>query len=339
MLETVEQLDDALSEPAHYVVNALSKLEGDIIVLGAGGKMGPSLTRMIKRASDMAGSNRRVIGVSRFTSAKKEETLNDAGVKTIRCDLLDPDQMRSLPDAPNVIYMVGVKFGTSSHQAMTWAVNTYLPGAACQKFRNSRILAFSTGNIYGLVPVDGAGSLETDETNPKGEYSMSALGRERVFEHFSQALGIPVALIRLNYACEFRYGVLVDLARKVYIGEKVDLSTGYVNVMWQGDANAMTLGAFDHMSSSPFILNLAGRKKLSVRRVAERFGSLMGKSAAFTGTELPDAFLSDSRRAFGLFGYPQVDEEQMMYWVSDWVMRGGENLGRPTHFERRDGKY
>ncbi|MDO8587724.1 MAG: NAD(P)-dependent oxidoreductase [Armatimonadota bacterium] len=338
-MQDISHLESLLSEPPGYVVVSLGKLEGDTIVLGAGGKMGPSLATMAKRASDMAGRRRRVIGVSRFSSGEEEAKLNAAGVETVRCDLLDPNQLAELPEVPNVAFMVGVKFGTSEQQARTWAANCYLPGAVCHKFRASRIVAFSTGNVYSMVPVETGGSVETDSPGPTGEYAMSALGRERVFEYFSDALGIPTAIIRLNYACEPRYGVLVDIARRVFEGEPVDLSMGYFNIIWQGDANAMSLAAFDHVSSPPFILNVAGPEILSVRSCAERFGELMAKEPIFTGTEAPDAFLSNAGKAFRLFGKPSVNAEQLISWIADWTTRGGKTLGKPTHFEARDGKY
>jgi nucleoside-diphosphate-sugar epimerase len=338
-IETVERLEELLSEPTDYAVEAMRKLEGDIIVLGAGGKMGPSLTTMAKRASDQAGVKRRVIAVDRWPASEQEDRLKAAGVETIKCDLLDPAELAKLPDAPNVLFMVGVKFGTSGQQGLTWAINSYLPGLVCNRYRGSRIVAFSTGNVYGLVPVKGAGSVETDDLNPVGEYAMSALGRERVLDYFSRSLGIPVTIVRLNYACEMRYGVLVDLAQKVFVGEPVDLSMGYLNTIWQGDSNAVTLAAFNHVESPPFVINITGREKLSIKTVAEQFGKIMGKKPTFTGTECPDALLSDSSKAFKLFGYPRVDEKQLIPWIADWVARGGESLGKPTHFESRDGKF
>lgn len=333
------ELEDAISEPSPCVVEVMNDLEGDIVVLGAGGKMGPSLARMAKRASDAAGVKRRVIGVSRFSSAREESGLKDAGVETIRCDLLDPNALEGLPDAANVVYMVGMKFGSTGQEALTWAVNAYLPGVVCRKYARSRIVAFSTGNIYGLTPVTLGGSAETDQPNPTGEYAMSALGRERIFEHFSRTMGIPTAIIRLNYSTELRYGVLVDLARRVWEDEPVDVSMGSANVIWQADANAMSLAAFGHVSSPPFILNVAGPEMVSVRRAAEHFGELMGKTASIIGEESPDALLSNGQLGHRLFGYPRVGVQQMIHWIAEWVVRGGESLGKPTHFESREGKF
>jgi len=339
IIESMEQLDDLLSEPTEYVVETLSRLEGDIILLGAGGKIGPSLARMAKRASDTAGTSRRVIGVDLFPSGEQERKLQSVGVETLRCDLLNPNEVRALPDAANVVFMAGMKFGSTGREALTWAINAYLPGLICEKYRNSRIVVFSTGNIYGMTPVSRGGSVETDVPRPEGEYAMSALGRERIFEYFSCSFGMPAAIIRLNYACEMRYGVLLDIARRVFSEEPVDLAMGYANVIWQGDANAMVLAAFGHASSPPLALNVTGPEVLSVREVAERFGSLVGKKPTFAGEECPDALLSNTQKAYGLFGRPSITAERMITWIAEWVMRGGESLGKPTHFESRDGRF
>ncbi|HXG12467.1 MAG TPA: NAD-dependent epimerase/dehydratase family protein [Gemmataceae bacterium] len=338
-IANVEQLEDLLSEPTEGAIDTLGRLEGDLILLGVGGKMGPTLARMARRASDAAGVRRRVIGVSRFSDEHLEEQLRRHGIETIRCDLLDPAQLDRLPDVPNVIYMVGMKFGSTGQEARTWAMNSYLPGMVSQKYRRSRIVAFSTGNVYGLTPAYLGGSRETDALNPLGDYAMSCVGRERIFEHFSRTLGIPMALLRLNYATEMRYGVLVDIARRVAAGEEIDLTMGCLNAIWQADANAMTLQALDHVASPPTVLNIAGPELLSVRRVAEEFGRLLGKSVVFRGSEAGDALLSNGQLAHRLFGYPRVSAGQMIHWIADWVKRGGVNLGKPTHFEVRDGLF
>lgn len=338
-IENIDHLEDLISQPTEGVIETLGKLDGDIIILGAAGKMGPSLARMAKRASEAAGVKRRVVGVSRFSNENAESELKSFGIETVKCDLLDVEQVERLPDAENVVYMAGMKFGTTNQEAATWAVNSYLPGVVCRKYRNSRIVAFSTGNVYGLSPVCLGGSVETDPPNPTGEYAMSALGRERIFEYFSRSFGIPTAIIRLNYAVEMRYGVLVDLARKVWSGEPIDLSMGAVNVIWQADANAMALQAFGNAGSPPFILNVAGPEQLSVHRVALEFAELMNREPVFMGTECSDAFLSNGQLGHRLYGYPRVSAQQMIQWIADWVMRGGESLGKPTHFENRQGKY
>jgi nucleoside-diphosphate-sugar epimerase len=337
-ITTEAELEDALSEPSPAAVSALSSLEGDVMLLGVAGKMGPSLARMVRRAFDLLGRRDRVIGVARFTSGG-EDWLHGHGVETIRCDLLDSDELARLPDAPNVIFMTGMKFGSTGNESLTWAMNSFLPGLACRRFRRSRIVAFSTGNVYGLSPVARGGSTEDDPPGPVGEYAMSCLGRERMFEHFSRTLGIPIALIRLNYACDLRYGVLVDLARKVWDDQPVDVSMGCFNTIWQGDANALTLAAFGRAASPPWIVNLTGPESLSVREVCERFARRWKKSVRFVGEEGETALLSNSRRCLEMLGRPRVTAETLIEWVATWIERGGRQLGKPTHFESRDGRF
>lgn len=339
VIADVEQLEVLLSEPTPGAIDTLRRLDGDLVLLGVGGKMGPTLARMARRASDLAGVKRRVIGVSRFSSPEEERKLQAHSVETIRCDLLDEDAVARLPDAPNVVFMTGMKFGSTGQEAMTWAMNAHLPSIVCKKWRRSRIVAFSTGNVYGLVPVSSGGSREGDALNPIGEYAMSCLGRERMFEHFSRTLGIPMALVRLNYACELRYGVLVDLAQKVWRNEPIDLGMGHFNVIWQGDANAMSLQAFELLASPAAVVNLAGPELLSVRAVATDLGKRMFKTPRFAGTESDTALLSDAQPVLKRFGPPRVSADQLLTWVADWVMRGGPTLGKPTHFESRDGRF
>jgi nucleoside-diphosphate-sugar epimerase len=338
-IASVEELEDMLSQPTEGVVQTLGRLKGDIIVLGVAGKMGPTLARMARRASEAAGVRRRVIGVARFSDARHQTELQAHGVETIRCDLLDEAALAALPDAPNIVFMAGMKFGSTGQEALTWAMNCHLPALVCKKYPRSRIVAFSTGNIYGLTSMTGGGSLETDAPNPVGDYAMSCLGRERIFEHFSRRLGIPMAMIRLNYACELRYGVLVDIARRVWSGETVDVAMGHLNTIWQTDANAMTLQAFDHVASPPRLLNVTGPEPLNVREIAARFGELMNKRVAVSGSGSQTALLANAAQALRLFGPPRVGVEQMVRWIADWVMRGGASLGKPTHFESRDGKF
>jgi nucleoside-diphosphate-sugar epimerase len=335
----VAQLEELLSRPTPEVVAAMGRLQGDIIVLGVGGKIGPSLARMARRASDEAGVHRRVIGVARFSQSGMREQVEAWGVETIACELLDRDGLERLPEVPNVLYLAAMKFGSTGQEAKTWAMNVYLPGMVCQKYRRSRIVAYSTGNVYALTPPGRGGSVETDLPGPVGDYAMSCLGRERIFTHFSREYNIPVALLRLNYAHEMRYGVMVDLAQKVAAGQPIDLAMGHFNAIWQGDNNAMTLRAFDHVATPPFIVNLAGPQTLGVRRVAEELGRLLGKQVAFRGSEAEDALLSNGGKAFGLFGRPTVPEEQIMQWIADWQRRGGPTLNKPTHFETRDGRF
>lgn len=337
-IETEEQLEDILSEPTPQVIETMRRLVGDILILGVSGKMGPSLARMAHRASEAAGVNRKIFGVARFSSGGRDE-LEAQGITTIPCDFLDENDIALLPDAPNVVFMAGRKFGSSADQAATWAINSYLPGVICRRYPTSRIVAFSTGNVYGLTSPDSAGSKETDLPDPIGEYAMSCLGRERVFEHFSRSLGIPLAQIRLNYACELRYGVLVDLAQRIAAGETIDLSMGYFNTIWQGDANAMTLRVFDHLAVPPFVVNVTGPELLSVRTVSERMARLMNKPIRFSGAESPTALLSNAERGLQLLGPRRVTADQLIDWVAHWVARGGRVLGKPTHFEVRDGSF
>jgi nucleoside-diphosphate-sugar epimerase len=337
-IQSENQLDDLLNEPTPQVIETMGRLDGDIIILGVSGKMGPSLARMAQRASDAAGVNRKIFGVARFFAGGRDE-LEAQGITTIPCDLLNENDIARLPDAPNVIFMAGRKFGSSADQAATWAINSYLPGVICRRYRNSRIVAFSTGNVYSLTRIDSGGSRETDSLGPIGEYAMSCLGRERVFEQFSRSLGTPLALIRLNYACDLRYGVLVDLAQRIAAGETIDLSMGYFNTIWQGDANAMTLRAFDRVAVPPFVVNVTGPEFLSVRTVSEHLARLMNRPVRFLGAESATALLSNAERGLQLLGPPRVSTDQLIEWVAHWVARGGRTLGKPTQFEARDGKF
>jgi len=294
---------------------------------------------MARRASDQAGVQRRVIAVSRFSAANEQARLHRHGIETIRCDLLDETAVAKLPSAPNVVYLAGLKFGSTEDAPRTWAMNAFLPSVVCRRYRTSRVVAFSTGAVYGLTPQAGGGSRETDSPQPLGEYAMTCLGRERMFEYFSSAWNIPMALIRLFYACELRYGVLVDLARKITAGEPIDLAMGCFNIIWQGDSNAMTLLAFEHLASPPFLLNVTGPEILRIREVSKMMGRLLGKKLIFSGTELETACLGNAAEAHRLFGPPRVGAEQLIEWVVDWVKRGGASLDKPTHFEVRDGRY
>ena len=340
-IRDVAQLEDLLSAPPDYLVNAFRDVKGDIIILGVAGKMGPTLARMAQRALRVASVSERirVIGVARFSNPDERRKLESWGIETIRADLLDEVQLRGLPDVPNVIYMAGMKFGATGNQSLTWAMNCFLPGMVCKRYHKSRIVAFSTGNVYGLSSVARAGSKETDELNPIGDYAMSCVGRERIFEHFSRTLSIPMSLIRLYYASELRYGVLVDIAQKVWNGEEIDLSMGHFNAIWQGDANSQTLACLTRATSPPFVINVVGPQLLNMQRVAEDFGKMLGKSPRFKGEAAPDALIGNSMLAQKIFGNPTVSIEQLMKWIADWIGRGGQTLNKPTHFEERGGKY
>jgi nucleoside-diphosphate-sugar epimerase len=338
-IQDVTELEELLSEPTQGAIRALSDLEGDIIVLGAGGKMGPRLARMAKRASKTSGKSRRIIAVSRFSSPKLEQQLQSWGVETLRCDLLDRESLSRLPDATNVVYMAGMKFGSTEQESLTWATNSFLPGLVCERYFKGRIVVFSTGNVYGLSPVSRGGSREQDTLEPAGEYAMSCLGRERICEHFSRKNQTRMSIIRLNYACELRYGVLLDVAQRVYAGQAVPLSMGYLNAIWQGDASAMSLQALACAASPPFIVNVTGPELLSVRRVAQEFAEHWHKPSRFEGTESEDALLSNAQKAYQSFGQPRITAAQITAWIADWLERGGETWAKPTHFEERTGRF
>jgi nucleoside-diphosphate-sugar epimerase len=335
----VDALEERLSQPSSAAIEALAAVKGDLLILGVGGKMGPTLARMAVRASHQAGINRRVIAASRFSDGSLPARLQAWGVETVACDLLDEEAVAALPEAANVIFMTGMKFGASRNPALTWAMNCYAPALVCRRFRHSRMVAFSSGNVYPLVSLDSGGSKEADEPGPIGEYAITVLGRERTFQYFSDRYQIPTALLRLNYATEMRYGVLVDIAQDVQAERAVDLTTPMFNVIWQGDANAMTLAALAHAANPPRIINIAGPAFLRVRDVAEQFGRLMNKPVRFAGQEGSTAYLNNGSEGHRLLGNVSVDAETMILWTADWVQRGGESLGKPTHFQVRSGKF
>lgn len=338
-IASVDELEDRLSEPTAAVVETLRRYPGDILILGVAGKMGPTLARMARRASDLAGTSRRIIGVARFSDSTVATRLQAQGVETIAADLLDRAQLAELPDASIVIYMAGRKFGSTGQESLTWAMNCYLPALVCERYRSSRIMAFSTGNVYGYVPVTSGGSRESDALNPVGEYAMSCLGRERIFEHFSLTQGTHAAIIRLNYACELRYGVLVDLALKVWHEQPIDLGMSAFNVLWQGDANAMSLAALDQCHAPARIVNVTGPETLLVKRSCEQLGQLLGREPRFTGTAGADALLNNASAALARSGDPRVTPDRLMTWIAEWIRCDKPLLGKPTHFEARDGKF
>ena len=334
-----DELEEALSRPSSEVIDALRRTPGDVIVLGAGGKMGPSLSTMLRRGADALGDGRSVIAVSRFSSPHVAERLERGGIRVVRAELADRAAIAALPDAANVIYMAGQKFGTRDLPSLTWAVNTLIPAMVAERYAASRIVAFSTGNVYPLTPATGDGSREGDSLTPIGEYANSCVGRERVLEHVSRTRGTAMAIIRLNYAVDLRYGVLVDIAHRVLSGQPVRVDMGWVNVIWQGDANAQAIRALTIAASPSIAINITGPDRLSVRAAARRLGELLGATPAFEGAEAPDALLSDTTFAQSLFGQPTVSTDLLIRWVASWVARGGTRLGKPTKFEVRDGRF
>ena len=338
-ITSIPELEEVLSRPSPADVEAMRSLDGDLLVLGVGGKMGPSLARRAQRAIEQAGVNRRVIGVSRFSSAGLAGELEAAGIQTISADLMEDRDLAALPDIENVVFMAARKFGTTGNEHLTWALNTYLPGRVAERFHRSRIVAFSSGNVYPLVPVVEGGATEQTPTAPVGEYAASVLGRERMFQHFSARYGTLGVLLRLNYAIDLRYGVLLDTGTKVFERRPVNLAMGSVNVIWQGDANSVTLRSFALASAPPRVLNLTGPELLSVRWIALEFGRRFGVEPVFEGVESPAALLNNAAECQKLFGYPGVAVSQLIDWTAEWIRIGGSTLNKPTHFDVRDGKF
>lgn len=336
---SIAELEDRLSRPSEAAIAALRDLPGDIVILGAGGKMGPSLATMARRAADAAGTPRRVVAVSRFNSDAAARALMERGVVVARADLADPAAWRSLPDASLVVYMVGQKFGTQGAPGRTWHTNTVIPAFATDRYRDARFAAFSTGNVYPLTPVARGGSREDDAPAPVGEYAMSCLGRERVFEHAAATWGTRSTILRLNYAVDLRYGVLVDIAQQIMVGAPVDVTMGWVNCLWQGDANALALASLGVAAAPPTMLNLSGPETLRVRDVAATLATRLGANVTIRGEEAPDALLSNTQALQSRLGAPSVSADDLMSWVAAWLAAGGETSGKATRFEQREGAF
>jgi nucleoside-diphosphate-sugar epimerase len=339
-IQTEPELEELLSRPDDKTAAAMASLEGDLLILGAGGKMGPSLARLAHRSCERAGIRKRIVAVARFTNSSLAAELSAAGIETITCDLLDREALARLPDIPNVIFMAARKFGTSGEAHLTWAMNTYLPGLVAERYRDSRIVAFSTGNVYPLRSISHGGATETTPVDPVGEYAQSALGRERMFEYASARWGTRVVLLRLNYAVELRYGVLVDIGLAVFERRPIDLAMPRVNVIWQGAANAWCLRSFHLCQDPPFVLNITGSETLAVREVALEFGRHFGIEPTFVSeTEGASALLSDASKARELFGDPKISPQEMISGIANWIEKGGALLNKPTHFQARDGRF
>jgi nucleoside-diphosphate-sugar epimerase len=335
----LEQLEQELLKPSDKLVADIAQIEGDIILLGVGGKMGPSMAKLAKLAAEQAGIKKRIIGVSRFSDAATREELEAAGIETISADLLNEADLAALPDAPNIIYLAGTKFGTTGKEAFTWAMNAYLPGRVAERYKNSRIVVFSTGNVYPFSQLSSGGPSEEYPVAPVGEYGQSCLGRERIFQHFSEKNNTPVLIYRLNYAIDLRYGVLLEIAKAVNEGRAIDLTTGNVNVIWQGDANEIAIRSLLHCSTPAKLLNVTGPETLSVKWLAEQFGLLMNKKPAFENEVQPTALLNNASEAHKLFGYPRVTIREMMEMTVSWLQGGGKISNKPTHFQERKGQF
>lgn len=330
-----DELEELLSRPSDQLVKTLAGVDGDITILGVGGKMGPTLARMAKRAAP----GKRVIGVARFSEPGLKDKLHRWDIETVECDLLDPAAVEKLEKTANVVFMAGRKFGSAGNQSLTWAMNVHVPAIVAEAFQEARIVAFSTACVYPFVDIAGQGAREDLELNPPGEYANSCVGRERMFEHFSLTRGTKVSLIRLSYAIDLRYGVLHDVASAVQAGEPVQIDSGHCNVIWQGDANDIALQSLAHADSPPFVLNLSGPELVSVRRLAEKFGEKFGTEPVLAGREQDMAWIVDTSLQQQLFGYPSVPLPRLIDWTARWLSEGGRSLGKPTHFEVRDGTY
>lgn len=338
-MKDIEQWYRHLLEPSDALVEDVSKIKGDILVLGAGGKMGPALTILAKKAIDKAGLSKKVMAASRFSEPGLQQSLEAEGIETYAVDLLDDAQLESLPPVENVLFMAGQKFGTAGKEWFTWAMNAYLPGRVALRYKESRIVVFSTGNVYPLSQVSQGGLSEQDATGPVGEYAQSCLGRERLFQYGASRFGTPLFIYRLNYANDVSYGVLLEIAKSVLTGQPVDLSMGHVNVIWQGDANEMAIRALLHCENPAKIVNITGPETAAVRWIAERFGKLFNKQPVFVHQEQPTALLSNAAESFRLFGYPRVTLQQMIELLAAWVLQGGKTINKPTHFQEREGQF
>ena len=339
-ITNVAELDIALSTPTPGVLETLAKIHGDVAVLGAGGKMGPTLCWMLRRAFDQLGQkNRSVYAVSRFSTAHPADWLADRNIDVVRCDLLDRAAVASLPDVPNVIFMAGQKFGTQADPSATWVANTVVPALVAERYSRARMVALSTGCVYPLVPWQGPGSLESDTLGPPGDYANSCVGRERVLSFFAQKNGSPLILVRLCYAIDLRYGVLLDLAQRIWNEQPVDVSMGATHVIWQGDANARIIRCLDQATHPPCAIYLTGRERLLTRDLAQKLGKLLERSVHFAGSESPTAWVWNADQSYEWFGQPTVTLDDMLIAIVTWVKLGGSTLNKPTHFEVRDGQF
>ncbi len=338
-IDDEQKLDEALTRPRPILIDFIKTVQSPLVILGAGGKMGPSLAVLARRAAEAAGKELEIVAASRFSDRDVCKWLDERGVRTLSLDLMERKSYNALPDSGNILYLVGLKFGTTQNPALTWATNTLIPAYTCERYPGAKIAALSSGNVYPLTPVHSKGSREADPLTPPGEYANSCVARERIFDYFSSRDSTRVALVRLSYAVDLRYGVLLDIARRVFQGEAVDLTMGFLNCIWQGDANEMILRCLSLARSPAYPINLTGTERLSVRQVAEQFARRMGKEALFQRKEADTALLSNTSRLVQALGAPPTPAERMMRWTADWVMSSGRTYNKPTHFQARDGKY
>ena len=338
-MKDLQTLEQELTKPSLALIEDIKKIDGDIMMLGIGGKMGPSMGKLAVDAIKAAGISKKVIGVSRFSDEKAKLALEALGIETITCDLLNDAELQALPDAKNIIYLAGNKFGTTGKEGFTWAMNAYLPGRVAEKYKNSNIVAFSSGNVLPFVPVTSGGVSEETTPEPIGEYAQSCLGRERVFEYFAQKNQTPTLIYRLNYAVDFRYGVVMELAKSVLNGKEIDLRTENVNVIWQGDANEIALRSLLHCQAPAKILNVTGPEILSIKWIANQFGNIFNKEPKFIYEPAGTALLNNASECHRIFGYPKVTIREIIDITATWLQQGGDEFGKATHFQERGGKF
>lgn len=336
---TEEKLNELLTTPSEALISDMKKISGDIMILGAGGKMGPTLAVLAKNAIKAAGVEKRVIAVSRGSDKIATQLMLDNDIEVIAADLLDKEKLYALPEVENVIYMAGRKFGTDGNEWQTWAMNATLPAFVADKFKKSNIVVFSSGNIYPIVPLSSGGCTEKDKIGPNGEYTMSCLARERAFEYAANTFGTKIFIYRLNFAVDLRYGVLFDVADSIMKGNPISLATPCFNFIWQGSANEIALRGLLHCESPVKVMNVTGPETVSIKKAAIMLGELLGKEPIFEGEPGNDAYLNDASQAMEIFGYPSVSANTLIRWQAEWLLDGGRTLGKPTHFEERKGSY
>jgi len=338
-MNNIKQLDEIMCTPTKDLINDIAKISGDIMVLGAGGKMGPTLCKLAYNAIKAANINKDVYAVSRFSNKFHADDLSSYGIKVIRADLLKEEDLQALPNIKNIIYMIGRKFGTSDDQSLTWAMNAYLPGRVAERFKDSNIVVFSTGNVYPFVSVKTGGCKEDNHLDPVGIYAQSCLGRENVFRYFSNKYKTPILIYRLNYAIDLRYGVLLEIAKSVFNKTPLNITSSYANVIWQGDANEIALRSLLHCKYPPEVLNVTGKDIINIKETALKFGNIFNIVPIFTGKENDMCLLSDSSKSASLMGKNKTSLDYMIKLIANWVTNDGETIDKPTHFQERQGKF